>query len=150
NVELKDFHTNRLAQEKRFNEDETVLFNSLAWLKEEGIKIKEPDQFETFRKVIEVINENRTKKGDLEIREEFDFQELKQNAIEWEEPYYEAWKENASFSIFLYEGELPKSISLDEIDYYVFFYFHEGNVAVDDSNIYINKNADVKMVLRKL
>lgn len=148
--EIIDFHSNRLAQEKRFNEDETVLFNSLVWLKENGIEIKTSEQFETLRKVVEVINENRTNNSKLKIQEEFDFEELEKNSTEWEESYYQAWKEEANFSIFLYEGELPKSISLDEIDDYVFFYFPEGNVAIDKSNIFINKNADVKKELRKL
>src|SRR5690606_16348086 len=64
---------------------------------------------------------------------------------------YENWKEQSDFSIFLYDGELPKSISLDEISDYVFYSFYESNTAIDDeNNIYINQNADVKKELRKL
>lgn len=151
NSKMKDFHNNRLAQETRFNEDEANLFNSFIWLKEKEITLKTAEQFEKFKKVVDVINENRTNKGDLVIEEEFDFEELEENSTEWEELYYENWKEESDVPIFLHEGELPKTISLDEIEDYVFYSFNEGNTAVDDdNNIYINQNADVKKELRKL
>jgi len=148
---IKDFHNNRLAQEKRFNEDETNLINSFVWLKENEITLKTAEQFETFKKVVYVINENRTNIGDLKIKEEFDFEELEENATEWEESYYENWKEDSDVAVFLYKGELPKTISLDAIEDFVFYNFYEGNIAIDDTNnIYVNRNADVKKELRKL
>jgi len=148
---INDFHSNRLAQETRFNEDETVLFNSFEWLKEKEIKINTAEQFETFKKAVEVINDNRTNTGNLEIQVVFDFEKLAENSTEWEESYYENWRVESDVSIFLYEGELPKSISLDEIEDFVFYYFYEGNTAIDDkNNIYVNRNADVKKELRKL
>lgn len=148
---IKDFYKNRLSQETRFNDNEANLFNSFVWLKEKGITLKTAEQFETFKKTVEVINENRTNIGDLEITEEFDFEELEEKATEWEESYYENWKEDSDVAIYLYEGELPKTISLDEIKDFVFYYFYEGNTAIDDkNNIYVNCNADVKKELRKL
>lgn len=151
NDKIKVFHNHRLAQETRFNEDETVLFNSFEWLKGKEIELKTTEQFETFKKVVAVINDNRTNNNDLRIEEEFDFEELAEKSTEWQEPYYENWKEEANISISLYEGELPKSVSLDEIEDYVFYYFYEGNTAIDDdNNIYINENSDIKKELRKL
>lgn len=148
---IKIFHNNSLAQEKRFNEGETVLFNSFEWLKEKEIVLKTAEQFETFKKVVAVINDNRGNNNDLRIEEEFDFEELAENSTEWEEPYYVNWNEVSNISISLYEGELPKSVSLDEIEKYVFYYFYEGNTAIDDANnIYINVNSDIKKELRKL
>lgn len=148
---IKDFQKNRLSQETRFNNDEANLFNSFVWLKEKEITLKTAEQFETFKKAVDVINENRTNIGDLEIKEEFDFEELEENATEWEESYYENWKEDSDVAIYLYEGELPKTISLDEIENFVFYYFYEGNTAIDDeNNIYVNRNADIKKELRKL
>ncbi len=148
---IKDFQNNRLSQETRFNEGELNLFNSLVWLKENEVTFKTAEQFETFKKVVEVINENRTNNGDLEIKEDLDVEELEENALVWEESYYENWKKDSNVAIFLYEGELPKTISLNEIEDYVFYSFFEGNTAVDDkNNIYINQNADVKKELRKL
>jgi hypothetical protein len=148
---IKVFHNNSLAQETRFNESETVLFNSFEWLKEKEIVLKTAEQFETFKKAVAVINDNRGNNNDLRIEEEFDFEELAENSTEWEEPYYVNWNEVSNISISLYEGELPKSVSLDEIEKYVFYYFYEGNTAIDDANnIYINVNSDIKKELRKL
>jgi len=148
---IKIFHNNSLAQETRFNEGETVLFNAFEWLKEKEIVLKTAEQFETFKKAVAVINDNRGNNNDLRIEEEFDFEELEENSTEWEEPYYVNWNEVSNISISLYEGELPKSVSLDEIEKYVFYYFYEGNTAIDDANnIYINVNSDIKKELRKL
>jgi hypothetical protein len=148
---IKEFHNNSLAQETRFNKDEVNLFNSFVLLKEKEITLKTTEQFETFKKAVDIINENRTNIGDLEIKEEFDFEKLEENATEWEESYYENWKVDSDVAVYLYEGELPKTISLDEIEDFVFYYFYEGNTAIDDkNNIYVNRNADVKKELRKL
>jgi len=148
---IKVFHNNRLSQESRLTEDETVLFNSFEWLKEKQIKLGTANQFEIFKKVVAVINDNRTGNNDLRIEEEFNFEELTENSIEWDELYYIKWKEESNISIFLYEGEMPKLVSLDEIEDYVFYNYHEGNTAIDkNNNIYINKNSDVKKQLRKL
>jgi hypothetical protein len=148
---IKIFHNNSLAQETRFNEDETVLFNSFKWIKEKEIVLKTAEQFETFKKAVGVINDNRGNNNDLRIEEDFDFDELAENSTEWKEPYYVNWKEVSNISISLYDGELPKSVSLDEIEEYVFYYFYDGNTAIDGANnIYINVNSDIKKELRKL
>ncbi len=149
--EINDFQSNRLAQEIRFNEEETVLFNSFAWLKEKEITLQTAEQFETLKKVVDVINENRTSKGNLEIQEGYDFKALEEKSTFWEESYYQKWKVDSKISISIYDGELPKSISLDEIEDYVFYHFKDGNIAIDnEKNIYINQNADIKKELRKL
>jgi hypothetical protein len=118
-IEVYNIHNNSLAQETRFNEAEIVLFNSFEWLKEKEIVLKTAEQFETFKKAVAVINDNRGNNNDLRIEEEFDFEELAENSTEWEEPYYVNWNEVSNISISLYEGELPKSVSLDEIEKYV-------------------------------
>lgn len=148
---IKDFNNNRLAQESRFNENELNLFNSFVWLKEKELTLKSAEQFETFKKAKDVINQNRGSKGDLEIVEEFNFEKLEQNSANWAESYYENWKEESDINIFLYDGELPKTISLDEVENYIFYSFNEGNVAVkEEINIYINQNTDIKKELIKL
>jgi len=149
--EINEFNNNRLAQETYFNTDETILFNTFEWLKENQLRIKTQEQFETFKSIVLIINQNRTNKGDLVIQQAFEFKELIEFSSEWEESYYENWKFESKIFIFLFEGEMPNSISLDEIENYVFYYFYEGNAAIDnDNNIYINKNADLKKQIRKL
>lgn len=139
---IKDFHNNRLAQEIRFNEDETNLFNSFGWLKEKEITLKTAEQFETVKKVVEVINENRTNKGDLEINEYFNFEDLEENAIEWEE--------TENYTIFLYDGEMPICVGLDEVDDYIFYQFNEDNYAINENVIYLNSKEDKKQTLQKI
>ncbi len=147
---IKDFHNNRLAQETRFNEDDTNLFNSFLWLKEKEIILKTAEQFKTFKKAVDVINENGANNGGLEIKEEFDFEELKKKAREWEASYYKNWQEKSNVSIFLYEDELPKTISLDEIENFVFYRYSNGNYLIKDNRIYISSNTDKKKTLQKV
>ena len=148
--EINEFQNNRLAQEIRFYKDETNLFNSFVWLTEKEINLSSAEQFETFTKIKDIINENRTDHGDLKINVQSDFEKLKENSKEWNESFYKEWKEISEVSIFLYEGELPKNITIDEIDDYVFYSFYSGNAVVDNQNIYINVNTDVKKEIRKL
>jgi hypothetical protein len=150
NSEIKDFKNNRLEQETRFNEDCSTLAISFDWLSEKEITLKTLEQFTTIKKVVDVVNEN-TNINYLQIEDNFDFDELKENSTEWKSLYYESIKQDSDFAVFLFEGEMPKTISINQIADYVFFSFYEGNTAVDDqNNIYINKNVDVNKELQKL
>jgi len=139
---IKDFYNNRLAQETRFNEEEENLFNSFEWLKENEITLKTAEQFETFKKIVEVINENRTKNGDLEIKEEFNIEILEAKSAKW--------KTIGEFSIHLCKGALPKFVKLDEIQDYVFYHYNESDYAVNGKNIYLNDNEDKTKTLQKV
>jgi hypothetical protein len=139
---IKDFHNNRLAQETRFNADETNLFNSFVWLKEKETTLKTPEQFETFKKAVDVINENRTNKGSLETQEEFDFEKLEENSTEW--------KKTENFKIYQYDGQMPKNVVLDEIHGYNFYHYESGEYAVNVNDIYITKKSDIQKVLRQV
>ncbi len=150
--ELKEFSNNRLAQEVRFNNDEKMLFNSFEWLKENEIQLSTNEQYETFKKVVEIINENRSG-GDLICDEKFDFEILAENSIEWDESIYQIWKEklDINFTIYLFEEELPQKVDLDEIKDYIFYRFNGNDSVIDDeNNIYINRKADLKKELQKL
>ena len=154
NGDLEEFSNNRLAQEVRFNKDENMLFNSFEWLKENEIQLSTNEQYETFKKVVDIINENRSG-GDLILEEKYDFEKLEKNSIEWEESIYRDWKEKSenNFSIYLFEEELPKNVGLDEIKDFIFYQFNEGDSVIDidsGNNIYVNKNADIKKELQKL
>ena len=142
NGKSKEFQNNRLSQETRFNDDETTLFNSFEWLKENDFTLKTVEQFEKFKKVVEVINENRNNKGDLVIQEEYDFELLEENSTEWEE--------TESYTIYLYDEEMPKTIGLDEIDEYVFYRYNEENYAINENSIYLNSKEDKKKILQKI
>ncbi|MBD0824436.1 sacsin N-terminal ATP-binding-like domain-containing protein [Aestuariibaculum marinum] len=142
--ETREFKNSRIPQETRFNDDEQVLFDTFEWLKEKGIELSTEEQFETFNKMITTINENRTNYGDLVIEDnvdkKFDIDRLKENSSEW--------KVINDFSICLYNGQMPVTVRLDEIDDYVFYRYDDEDYAVDNNSIYINENADKKDVLQ--
>lgn len=148
--EIKDFKNNLLEQETRFNEDDFNLLCSLDWLTEKEITLKTLEQLTTIKKVVDIINENMGNNY-FEIEDNFDFDELKENSIEWKSSHYESIKQDSDFAIFLFEGEMPKTISINDYADYVFYSLYDGNTAVDDqNNIYINKNVDVNKELQKL
>lgn len=140
--EITEFHNNRLAQETRFNDDETMLFNAFKWLKENEIKLETADQFATFKKVVDVINENRNNQGDLIIEEKFDFEDLDDNSTEWEE--------TENYTIYMYEGEMPICVELDEVDDYIFYQYNDDNYAINENIIYLNSKEDKKKALQKI
>jgi hypothetical protein len=141
---LKDnsisFDKSRLS---KYEGSETMLFNTFEWLKENEIELTTPKQYEIFKKIVDVINENRTNE-DLVIQEEFDFEQL--------EEFSTKWKETKNFTIYQYDGQMPKTVALDEIDDYVFYRYHLGEYAVneEDSKIYIYKQSDTQKVLRQV
>lgn len=137
----KELQNNRIAQEIRFNDDETMLFNTFEWLKENEIELATEEQFEIFKKVVEVINSNRDN-NDLIIQEEYDFNLLEDNSKEW--------KETENYSIHLYEGKMPKTVKLDEIDDYIFYRCGEDDFSINDNIIYLNSNEDKKKILQKV
>ena len=150
--EFAEFSSNRLAQEIRFNNDETMLFSSFEWMKENEYQLSTNEQYETFIKVVDIINENRSS-GDLIPEKEYDYESIEENSTEWGVSFYQVWKEKLenNFSIYLFDGKLPKKVGLDEIKDYIFYRFNEGEGVIDgENNIYINTNANIKKELQKL
>jgi hypothetical protein len=146
------FNKSKIAQDSRLL-DEKMLFNTFEWLKENEIKLSSTEEFEVFEEIVRVINSNRSKNRELVIQSEYDFELLENEVSEWEETYYKDWKEalEDKYSIFLFEGALPKIVKLDEIDDYVFYRYNQGDVVIDNqNNIYINRNADIKKALSSL
>lgn len=137
----KEFHNHHLAQEKRFNIDEANLFNSFEWLKENKIKLSSDEHFDTFKKIVEIINSNRDN-NDLIIEDEYDLEYLEEKSTEWEEV--------ENYSIRLYDGEMPKMVSLDEIDDYIFYSYKNGDYAVNENTIYVDKNKDRVTLLQRI
>lgn len=140
--EINEFSNNRLAQDTRFNEDETMLINTFEWLKEKNIKLSAPEQFESLKKIVDIINESRKSKGDLIIQKEYNFELLMENSTVWEE--------TENFTISLYDNQMPLLIGLDEIKEYVFYAYRNGDYAVNNNNIYINSKKDKMQTLLKV
>nr|WP_199156038.1 hypothetical protein [Pedobacter sp. ASV2] len=137
----KRFHNNRLAQETRFDSDETILFNTFKWLIESEIKLSNDEQYETLKKIKEIINDSRNN-NDLIIQDDYDFEELEENSTEWEN--------TKNYKIYLYDGEMPKYVGLNEVDDYIFYQYNKDNYAVNESIIYLNSKEDKKKTLQKV
>lgn len=146
------FNKSKITQDSRLA-DEKMLFNTFEWLRENEFELSNGEAFEVFEEMVRVINSNRAKGQELIIQNEYDFELLESEAIEWETPYYENWREELEdkFSIYLFEGALPKIIKLDEIDDYVFYRYNQDDIVInEDNNIFINRNADIKKALSSL
>jgi hypothetical protein len=118
-----------------------MLFNTLEWIKANEIELKTEEQYETFKKVVEVINENRSNDY-LELQEDYDFEDLKVNSTEWQL--------TGDFTIYQYKGQMPILVKLDEIDDYVFYRYNVDDFAINDNTIYINEKEDSKKILQKV
>jgi hypothetical protein len=146
------FNKSKIAQDSRLA-DGKMLFNTFEWLKSKEIELNSKEKFEVLEEMVRVINSNRTQGQELLIQNEYDFELLESEAIEWQTPYYEHWKEKLEdkFSIYLFEGALPKIIKLDEIADYVFYRFNQHDIVIDETNrIFVNRNADIKKALSSL
>jgi hypothetical protein len=139
---IDTFNKARLSRTERFNNDETNLFNTFEWLKENEIELETTEQYETFKKVVEVINDSRGSNGILVLQEEYDFDKLQEESTEW--------KTAGDFTIYQKEGQMAKLISLDEINSYVFYRYSEGDFVVNENTIYINNSINKKIVLQKV
>lgn len=157
-VDLRKFWKNggifssNLERETRFDKDETMLFNSFEWLKENDYQLSTNEQYEILKKVVEIIKENHQKTY-LVIEKEFDFEKIEEKSTEWAESYYQNWKEELDnkFAIFLYDSKLPKIVKLDEFGNYIFYCYNSGDIVIDKNNrIFINQNVDIKKALSSL
>lgn len=146
------FFSSNLERETRFDKDETILFNSFEWLKENDYQLSTSEQYEILKKVVDIIKENH-KNTYVVIEKDFDFETLEEESTEWAESYYQNWKEELDnkFVVFLYNSKLPKIIKLDEFNNYIFYRYNSGDIVIDKNNrIFINQNADIKKALSSL
>jgi len=143
-----EFKITRIAQEG----SEDLLFNTFSWLKENEVKLHTFETYKVFEEVVNVINNKRKERnqGDLIPQSEFDFEKLQEESNELEEDYYTNWKEalDDKYSICLFNGELPKTIKLDEIEDYIFREYYSEDIAISSDNIiYINREKDIQKLL---
>ena len=134
-----EFQQSRIAREG----NESQLFNTFIWLKENGLKLMSDHTLSIFKEMVTVINTKRkeAKLPELILEDKFYFEQLEAECVELDEPYYLKWKQRlkGKFSICMYRGELPKTIQLNAIDNYVFRKYYSENIAISQDNvIYIN------------
>jgi hypothetical protein len=140
-----EFQIARIAKEG----GEELLFNTFLWLKENEIKLHTLNAYKVFEEMVNVINNLRSNNF-LRLLSEFNFERLKEESTEIEEVYYKNWKESLEdkYTICLFNGELPKTIKLDEVEDYIYREYYSEDIAISENNvIYINKEKDIQKLL---
>lgn len=144
------FDSAKLVRENRFDTDKTNLMNSFEYLKTKNIQLTTTEQYDVFEEAIKRKNAGCSPSYCYNIVKPYDFETIRQQAEEWDNENYNAWKEN-KFFIYLFDGELPRFIKISgRFEDYVFYRLNEGDVVIDGNKIYLNKNADRKEILSKL
>lgn len=123
--------------DKAFFNDDVLLFNTLAFIKEKGIKLQSEQKQSMLSKLIEVINSKARRK--LEIVEGFNYDILKARAVEISMPKYIEWKtKNTTHSIMSYSGEMPIVAKVNGFGDYVFYTKENGDYAYSNTSVYYN------------
>ncbi len=132
-------------------ESEVALENSIVLLAEKNkFPLKSKEKFETLKLAIERINELRSCSG-IEIYDCFDFEKMAENSTEFSECGYEDWKVKTRHSIYLYNGQLPHIVTIDEyVDGPIFSYCDGDIAACDEGIIYINEKSDKQEAMHNL
>ena len=131
------------------------LEESLVWLNSKSVFPVSEAKKSHILKAVEQINKLRenAKRGAIIVTDIFDFDSIKESSVEFESDSYTAWKNETGISIFLYDGLLPKKITLDEyVNGDVVNYVSEASIAdyEDGKIIYINRKSDLKAELHVL
>lgn len=144
------FDSAKLVRENRFDTDKTNLMNSFEYLKTKNIQLTTVEQYDVFEEAIKRRNAGCSSSYCCNIVKHYDLEAIRQQKEEWDNDNYNAWREN-KFSIYLFDGELPRFVKISRrFEDYVFYRFNEGDVVIDGNEIYLNKNADRKEILSKL
>jgi hypothetical protein len=136
-----EFDLINIAKEERLS-DGKMLLKTLELLKEKRVELKNESQFAVFKEIVRVINTGRIKGQELIMQEEFNFDLLEQLSTEW--------KSVGDFSIYLYNGPLPKIVKINEIQDYIFYQYNNSDYAVNEKKIYIDENTDKTKTLSKV
>ena len=131
------------------------LEKSLEWLESKALFPVSEEKKGYVLKAVEQINKLRKNifKGDIIVTESFDFNTIKESSVEYDGSNYASWKEETGISIFLYNGPLPKTVSLDEyLSSVAVKYVSDANITdnKEDKAIYINSLSDLKAELHVL
>ena len=131
------------------------LEESLQWLAGKSIFPLSSEKSEYFLKAVEQINKLREKekRSKIIVTDIFDFTTIKESSFEYCGDNYSKWSEETGIKIFLYDGPLPRTVSIDEyITGNAVQYIGTDNVAGNKglSSIYVNKKSDIQAELHIL
>lgn len=128
----------------------TDLQNSLAWLAKKNIFPLPEEKFKALCIAIERINALRASAG-IVVTDSFSIAEIDDDSVEYTGQGYKEWKTDTGYSIYLYDGELPHQITIDEyIDGNVYCY-SDGDITTNSKDIiYVNREADLQEAMHHL
>lgn len=132
--------------------NKSYLENSLKWIGEKCVFPFTEEKYKAIIIAIEQINKLRGNNSGIIIMDKVNLEELFNESIQYAENGYNEWKEETGLSIFLYDGELPHTITIDEyILDKVIYNYKEGNITDDKSStIYVNNKVDLQMSMHQL
>ena len=131
--------------------NKSYLENSLKWIAEKCVFPLSEEKYKAIMIAIEQINKLRGNNSGIVVTDKVNLEELSDKSIQYAENGYEDWKEESGHSIYLYDGELPHTITIDEYIDEVIYSYHEGNIIDDNSSIiYVNSNVDLQKAMHQL
>lgn len=122
--------------------DGEMLFNTLKLLKREGIELKNEDEYDLFKEIVRKVGRDENAKIELHEEEGFDFDLLKEKSTNG--------KTYGIFTVYEYDGKMPKLVFLDKFGDYIFYRYSGGDYAVQANEIYLNEKENRDSVLRKI
>lgn len=132
-------------------DNKSYLENSLKWIAEKCAFPLSEEKYKAVMIAIEQINKLRGNGGQIVVTDEIDLDELSDESIQYAENGYKEWKEEVGYNIYLYDGELPHTITIDEYIDEVIYRYHKDNITDDDdSTIYVNSNVDLQKAMHQL
>ncbi|MGB0931670.1 MAG: hypothetical protein ACPGVB_12880, partial [Chitinophagales bacterium] len=72
------------------------------------------------------------------VTEELDWEQLQAESEEWTVNYYQEWKQDVPFQIFLFDGEMPHEVQYLDTR---MLHFASGNAVLHENEIFVNRNA---------
>ncbi|MFK7904122.1 MAG: sacsin N-terminal ATP-binding-like domain-containing protein [Chitinophagales bacterium] len=72
------------------------------------------------------------------VTEALDLEQLQAASEEWTVNYYEEWKQDAPFQIFLFDGEMPHEVQYLDT---TMQHFASGNAVLHENEVYVNRHA---------
>jgi len=146
------FYSSRIAQDFRLNEDESMLLGTLEWIKEMKLELDQREEYEILDEMIRVININR-ESGYLQVERKYDFDLLSTTSVELSTNYYQNWSQSLErqFNIYIYPGEMPIMVNLNNISEHIFYRTNQGNICIkNDRDIFINEDCNIQDALSSL
>ena len=129
----------------------SYLENSLKWISEKCTFPLTEEKYKAIMIAIEQINKLRGNNSGIIVTDKIDLDELSDESIQYAENGYEEWKEEVGYSIYLFDGELPHTITIDEYIDEVIYRYHKDDITDDnDSIIYVNRNVDLQKAMHQL